>query len=67
MPKAEITPRTINRRQFLSLAAVAAFSAAKTEHIIIDTHLEVWTFDPKFPFHHPEQPGPEARGHRSAD
>ena len=24
--------------------------------LIIDTHLEVWTFDPKFPFHHPEQP-----------
>ncbi len=24
--------------------------------LIIDTHLEVWTFDPKFPFHHPERP-----------
>src|SRR5256885_870047 len=23
---------------------------------LIDTHLEVWTFDPKFPFHHPERP-----------
>ncbi|HEY2383660.1 MAG TPA: amidohydrolase, partial [Terriglobia bacterium] len=29
---------------------------AKTEKLIIDTHLEVWTFDPKFPFHHPERP-----------
>src|SRR5499427_1275653 len=24
--------------------------------LIIDTHLEVWTFDPHFPFHHPERP-----------
>ena len=56
MPKAEVAPRTVNRRQFLSLATAAAFSATKSGHPIIDTHLEVWTFDPKFPFHHPEQP-----------
>ena len=56
MPKAKITPRTVNRRQFLSLAAVAALSAAKSGQVIIDTHLEVWTFDPRFPFHHPEHP-----------
>ncbi len=30
--------------------------AAKPARLIIDTHLEVWTFDPKFPFHHPERP-----------
>jgi len=24
--------------------------------LIIDTHLEVWTRDPRFPFHHPERP-----------
>ena len=48
-------PREINRRQFLSLAA-AAFGRSRTRRLIIDTHLEVWTFDPKFPFHHPEHP-----------
>jgi predicted TIM-barrel fold metal-dependent hydrolase len=41
------------RRQFLASAAAAV--AAPTS-LIIDTHLEVWTFDPKFPFHHPERP-----------
>ena len=57
MPKVGITPHTVNRRQFLSLAATAAaFSAAKSGHLIIDTHLEVWTLNPKFPFHHPEHP-----------
>ena len=30
--------------------------SAATASPIIDTHLEVWTFDPKFPFHHPERP-----------
>ena len=43
------------RRQFLALAA-ASLAAAKEPPLIIDTHLEVWTFDPKFPFHHPERP-----------
>jgi predicted TIM-barrel fold metal-dependent hydrolase len=41
------------RRQFLAQAAAAA---AVKPRLIIDTHLEVWTFDPKFPFHHPEHP-----------
>ena len=41
------------RRQFLASAAAAV--AAPTS-LIIDTHLEVWTFDPRFPFHHPEKP-----------
>ncbi len=44
-----------NRRQFLALAA-AGIAAAKPARLIIDTHLEVWTLDPKFPFHHPERP-----------
>lgn len=43
------------RREFLILTAATA-SAATTRPLIIDTHLEVWTFDPKFPFHHPERP-----------
>jgi predicted TIM-barrel fold metal-dependent hydrolase len=50
-------PGTRTRRQFLAAAVAAggvAASAATTP--IIDTHLEVWTFDPKFPFHHPERP-----------
>ena len=44
-----------SRRAFLAKAS-AALALAKTEKLIIDTHLEVWTFDPKFPFHHPERP-----------
>ncbi len=47
--------RTNSRREFLALAA-AGLAAAKPDRLIIDTHLEVWTFDPKFPFHHPERP-----------
>src|SRR5437588_4668069 len=43
------------RRVFLAIAA-AGLASAKSERLIIDTHLEVWTFDPKFPFHHPERP-----------
>src|SRR5437016_864011 len=45
-----------------ALAVSAAASAAKPAIAaqpaapIIDTHLEVWTFDPKCPFHHPERP-----------
>ncbi|MDQ2900172.1 MAG: amidohydrolase [Acidobacteriota bacterium] len=42
----------MKRRSFLTLAAAAALPRAP----IIDTHLEVWTFDRKFPFHHPERP-----------
>src|SRR3954469_26025869 len=48
-------PRISTRRAFLGQAA-AAVAAAKARRLIIDTHLEVWTFDPKFPFHHPERP-----------
>jgi len=48
-----------SRREFLLSAAATAttaLAAAKPGRLIIDTHLEVWTFDPKFPFHHPERP-----------
>ena len=45
------------RREFLALAAAGAgVAAAAPVSPVIDTHLEVWTFDPKFPFHHPERP-----------
>jgi predicted TIM-barrel fold metal-dependent hydrolase len=44
----------VNRRQFLAQAA--ALSIARKYDLLIDTHLEVWTLDPKFPFRHPERP-----------
>lgn len=47
-------PGSSTRRQFLAAAAGVAAAAPNTP--IIDTHLEVWTFDPGFPFHHPERP-----------
>ena len=48
-------PNDISRRGLLTLAA-AGLASAKDKRLIIDTHLEVWTDDPKFPFHHPEHP-----------
>ncbi|MBI2679691.1 MAG: amidohydrolase [Candidatus Solibacter usitatus] len=42
------------RRQFLAQAAAGV--TAKPARLIIDTHLEVWTHDPRFPFRHPENP-----------
>src|SRR5260370_31500754 len=39
-------------REFLAQAAAGL--AADSKRLIIDTHLEVWTIDSKFPFHHPE-------------
>jgi predicted TIM-barrel fold metal-dependent hydrolase len=47
-------PGSSTRRQFLATAA--GILAAAPTSLIIDTHLEVWTFDPRFPFHHPERP-----------
>src|SRR5262249_13033307 len=38
------------------LAAVPAALAAPRARLLIDTHLEVWTRDPRFPFRHPERP-----------
>jgi len=46
----------MKRRTFLAGAAAAGTMRAASKPLIIDTHLEVWTFDPKFPFHHPERP-----------
>src|ERR1051326_2001073 len=52
----------LDRRTLLTWAGAVPFagsrsivSAAKRAPVI-DTHLEVWTFDPQFPFHHPERP-----------
>jgi predicted TIM-barrel fold metal-dependent hydrolase len=42
------------RRSFAALLA-ASLAPAK-DRLLIDTHLEVWTLDPKFPFAHPERP-----------
>jgi predicted TIM-barrel fold metal-dependent hydrolase len=44
----------LTRRAFLP--ALAAGLAPAKDRLIIDTHLEVWTLDPKFPFAHPERP-----------
>jgi predicted TIM-barrel fold metal-dependent hydrolase len=46
----------VNRREFLALA-VAGLALPKLPRLIIDTHLEIWTFNAKFPFHDPEHPG----------
>src|SRR5690348_7233583 len=54
MPLLQSSP--ITRRAFLATTAAATLATAKASRLIIDTHLEVWTFDPKFPFHHPERP-----------
>ena len=48
-------PHAVSRREFFASAA-ALLAAAKPARLIIDTHLEVWTSDPRFPFHHPEHP-----------
>jgi predicted TIM-barrel fold metal-dependent hydrolase len=40
----------LTRRELLMQAA------ALRPRLIIDTHLEVWTLDPRFPFAHPERP-----------
>lgn len=45
----------VTRREFLALAA-AGLGLPNGKRLIIDTHLEIWTFDPKFPFHDPEHP-----------
>lgn len=52
-------PTQLNRREMLfgTLAAAstaAMATAAEKGRLIIDTHVEVWTLDPKFPFNHPE-------------
>src|SRR5260370_28922409 len=49
------TDSNVSRRGFLAQAAAAGL-AGESKRLLIDTHLEVWTIDPKFPFHHPEHP-----------
>lgn len=44
----------MNRRSFL--VALAAAWGISLERLLIDTHLEIWSDDPKFPFQHPENP-----------
>ncbi len=44
----------IDRRQFL--AAAGSSLLPKRRRLLIDTHVEVWTLDPRFPFGHPESP-----------
>jgi predicted TIM-barrel fold metal-dependent hydrolase len=45
---------SFTRRTLLS--TLAAGLASAKDRLVIDTHLEVWTLDPKFPFAHPERP-----------
>jgi predicted TIM-barrel fold metal-dependent hydrolase len=51
-----------SRRAFLAqagaglVATATAAAGPKPGRLLIDTHLEVWTLDPKYPFHHPERP-----------
>jgi len=48
----------LNRREMLlgtlAAATTSVAAASPQKRLIIDTHLEVWTLDPKFPFNHPE-------------
>ena len=38
---------------------LAAAFAPPAKRLLIDTHLEVWTFDKRFPFDHPQPLGLE--------
>ena len=46
-------------RQISLLDAGGRTGHRAKDRLIIDTHLEVWTLDPKFPFAHPERPEPD--------
>lgn len=47
----------LSRRTFLSQLAGAGLASAQSKNrLVIDTHLEIWTQDPRFPFSHPERP-----------
>ena len=52
-------PYQPSRRDLLAGAAAGLAAKAGAEaapaRLVIDTHLEVWTLDPKFPFNHPER------------
>lgn len=44
----------VTRREFLALSVAGLTSTKLARRLIIDTHLEIWTLDPEFPFHDPE-------------
>ena len=51
----------VTRRDFLAtscsgLLAASAYSPPRSGRLLIDTHVEVWALDPKYPFRHPERP-----------
>ncbi len=51
-----------SRRAFLARVSAGVLltaprdAAPKPGRLLIDTHVEVWTLDPKYPFRHPERP-----------
>ncbi len=50
------------RRSFLAQLGAAGLASAQTKHrLLIDTHLEIWDLDPRFPFAHPERPDFKAK------
>lgn len=44
------------RRTFFAQLSAGLVASAAPERLIIDTHLEIWDQDPRFPFNHPERP-----------
>lgn len=50
------------RRSFFAQLAAAGLAAAQpADRLLIDTHLEIWDQDPRFPFAHPERPDFKAK------
>ncbi|MBI1353799.1 MAG: amidohydrolase family protein [Acidobacteria bacterium] len=47
---------TTRRGFFGALAGALASAAPANDRLLIDTHLEIWDIDPRFPFAHPERP-----------
>ena len=43
---------------FNPIASALASNSGKSfkKRLVIDTHVETWNFDPRFPFKHPENP-----------
>ncbi|MCB1018738.1 MAG: amidohydrolase [Bryobacterales bacterium] len=46
----------VSRRSLFATLAAALAARAAQPRLLIDTHLELWSQDPRFPFHHPERP-----------
>ena len=50
----------VSRREFLAGGSTGLLARAATNRrpepgrLLIDTHVEVWTLDAKYPFRHPE-------------